>query len=64
MTDTLSDLRRADAHARWRVAESLALRPEAAAHLAPHAPLGLLASQIRCVLREIAGVHNKSNHNP
>ena len=34
MTDTLSDLRRADAHARWRVAESLALRPEAAAHLA------------------------------
>lgn len=32
--DPLSDLRRSDAHARWRVAETLALRPDAAAHLA------------------------------
>lgn len=32
--DPLSDLRRSDAHARWRVAETLALRPDAAAHIA------------------------------
>lgn len=34
MTDPLSDLRRADAHARWVAADSLALRPDAAAQLA------------------------------
>ena len=34
MTDPLSDLRRADAHARWTAADALALRPEAAAQLA------------------------------
>ena len=28
MTDPLSDLRRADAHARWIAADSLALRPD------------------------------------
>lgn len=33
-TDPLTDLRRADAHARWQSAESLALRPEAASQLA------------------------------
>jgi capsid assembly protease len=33
-TNPLSDLRRADAHARWRVAETLALRTDAAANLA------------------------------
>lgn len=34
MTDPLSDLRRADAHARWIAADSLALRPDAAAQIA------------------------------
>ena len=34
MPDPLSDLRRADAHARWAAADALALRPEAAAQLA------------------------------
>lgn len=34
MPDPLSDLRRADAHARWTAADALALRPEAAAQLA------------------------------
>lgn len=34
MTSPLADLRRSDAHARWRVADALALRPEAASHLA------------------------------
>lgn len=34
MTDPLADLRRADAHARWIAADSLALRPDAAAQLA------------------------------
>lgn len=34
MTDLLSDLRRADAHARWIAADSLALRPDAAAQIA------------------------------
>lgn len=34
MTDPLSDLRRADAHARWRAADALVLRPEAASQLA------------------------------
>jgi ClpP class serine protease len=33
MTDPLADLRRADAHARWIAADSLALRPEAAAQI-------------------------------
>jgi len=34
MTDPLADLRRADAHARWIAADSLALRPDAAAQIA------------------------------
>lgn len=34
MTDPLSDLRRADAHARWIAADALALRPDVAAQLA------------------------------
>ncbi len=33
-TDPLSDLRRADAHARWQSADSIAMRPEAASQLA------------------------------
>mgnify|MGYP000894122061 CR=1 FL=1 len=41
-----------------------ATSPEAAAVLAPHAPLWLLAAQIRCVLREIAQIHNKSYRRP